>query len=133
MTRVALVQVAVTAFIASISWLLGNTQASITALLCGAACAVPNALLAAHLGLLARWQALQSTASPSGAQAQATQARTVAAALLFGEFLKVLLTIALLTLIVVAYRSVVWKALVASLCACLFVQPFVLNRRTRSQ
>ena len=132
MFRVAIFQAGTALIIAAAGWAMGDARSAATALLCGAACAVPNALLATHLNILTRWQDMPGThaASPD---VQAGQARTYAAAMLFGEFLKVALTVALLALAVLAYHRIVWKALVLTLCACLFVQPFVLNRRTRLQ
>jgi ATP synthase protein I len=107
---------------------IGGRYAAITALLTGLACVVPNGMFATHLILLNKWQTI-STAQSSSAMASSAQARTFAILMLFGEFMKVILTVALLAAVFLGYRHAVWKALLITLGACLLVQPLAHHWR----
>jgi ATP synthase protein I len=84
-------------------------HAGISAALGGLACVVPNALFALRLTAVARH---------ATAVGDASGGRHVAA-FFVGEFVKVGLTIGLLVLIAVAYKDLVWLALIIAVVAVL--------------
>jgi ATP synthase protein I len=102
MFRIVGFQVLATLAVALIAWPVGGGAAAISALLGGAACFVPNGLFALRLTLAAR--------RPQG---------TSVAIFFVGEFVKLGSTVALLALIVWAYKDVVWLALIIAIIAAL--------------
>ena len=100
--------------------MVGGQRAAWSALLGGLACALPNGLFALNLAWL---QSPRSNRSGPG------RAAGYAAALLVGEFFKVVLTIGLLVLIARTVRNVVWPALIISIVAVLLMQGAALVRR----
>ena len=102
MFRLVLLQCIATVLVALVAALLGGAAAAWAALLGGAACALPNGLFALRLAAAAR--------RPRGAGV---------ATFFVGEFLKVASTVALLLLIVWAYRDLVWLAMIAAVIVTL--------------
>lgn len=102
MFRIVLLQILATLIVAAVALPLGGANATLSALLGGAACFVPNGLFALRLALAAR--------RPQG---------TSAATFFVGEFVKLGSTLALLVLIAWAYEDVVWLALVVAIIAAL--------------
>lgn len=102
MFRLVLLQAIATALVALIAWPLGGTAAAISALLGGLACVVPNGLFALRLTVAAQ--------RPQG---------TAAATFFVGEFVKVGSTVALLALVVWAYKDLVWLAMIAAVIVTL--------------
>lgn len=102
MFRVVLLQALATLLAATVAWAVGGPAAGLSALAGGSACVVPNGLFALRLAAAAR--------RPQG---------TTAAAFFVGEFVKVVSTVALLLLVVWAYRDLVWLALIAAVIVTL--------------
>lgn len=102
MFRVIGLQILATAIVSALAWPLAGPQAAVSALLGGAACALPNALFALRLTLASR----------------RTQGASVAT-FFVGELFKIGSTIALLALIAWAYEDLVWLALVVAIIAAL--------------
>jgi ATP synthase protein I len=102
MFRVVLLQCVAALLAALAAWALGGPSAAWSALAGGAAVVVPNGLFALRLAAAAR--------RPQG---------TGAATFFVGEFLKVASTVALLALVVWAYRDLVWLAMIASVIVTL--------------
>ncbi|HTN48895.1 MAG TPA: ATP synthase subunit I [Burkholderiaceae bacterium] len=102
MFRIVLLQILATAAISLLSGLVGGTPAAVSALLGGAACFIPNGLFALKLAAASR--------RPQG---------TDAAVFLIGEFVKVISTVALLVLVVVTYKNLVWLSMLASIIVVL--------------
>lgn len=102
MFRVVLLQALATLLAATVAWAVGGPAAGLSALAGGAACVVPNGLFALRLAAAAR--------RPQG---------TTAATFFVGEFVKVVSTVALLLLVVWAYRDLVWLALIAAVIVTL--------------
>jgi ATP synthase protein I len=102
MFRIVGLQLLATLIVALVAWPLGGVKAMVSALLGGAACAVPNALFALRLAIAAR--------RPQG---------TDMAVFFVGEFVKIGSTIALLVLIAWAWKDVVWLALIVAVIAAL--------------
>lgn len=102
MFRVVLLQGMAALLVAVIAGLWAGAAAAWSALLGGAACVVPNGLFALRLAAAAR--------RPQGPSV---------ATFFVGEFLKVALTVALLALIVWAYRDLVWLAMIAAVIVTL--------------
>jgi ATP synthase protein I len=97
MFRVVLLQCVAALLATLVAWALGGPAAAWSALAGGIACVAPNALFALRLAAAAR--------RPQG---------TAAATFFVGEFLKVASTLALLALVVWAYRDLVWLAMIGS-------------------
>jgi ATP synthase protein I len=112
MLRVVLFQCVAMMVVAAAAAALAGGVAAVSAILGGLACILPNGLLALHLALLSRLPA-KDRGSAVGR----------ALGILAGEFLKVLLTIALLVLVGTSYRNLVWPALIAAISAVLLIQP----------
>jgi F0F1-type ATP synthase assembly protein I len=121
MFRVVFFQFVTTAIVAAVAAAVAGEHAALSALAGGLACTLPNGLFALHLALPIRKPA------PEGDGARA--AASAALRLLVGEFLKVVLTAALLALVLLGYRQLVWPALMLSVCAVLIVQPVALALR----
>lgn len=102
MFRLVLLQCIATVLVALVAALLGGAAAAWSALLGGAACTLPNGLFALRLAAAAQ--------RPQGAGV---------ATFFVGEFLKVASTVALLLLIVWAYRDLVWLAMIAAVIVTL--------------
>ena len=102
MFRVVLLQGIAALLVALAAWALGGEAAAWSALAGGAACVVPNGLFALRLYAAAR--------RPQG---------TSAATFFLGEFIKVASTVALLALVVWAYRDLVWLAMIAAVIVTL--------------
>ena len=102
MFRLIVLQGIAALLVALIAWVVGGSAAAWSALLGGAACLVPNGLFALRLAAAAR--------RPQGPSA---------ATFFVGEFLKVASTVALLALIVWAYRDLVWLAMIAAVIVTL--------------
>jgi ATP synthase protein I len=102
MFRVVLLQGLAALLVALAAWALGGEAAAWSALAGGAACVVPNGLFALRLHA--------ATRRPQG---------TSAATFFLGEFLKVASTVALLALVVWAYRDLVWLAMIAAVIVTL--------------
>lgn len=102
MFRLVLLQGIAALLVTVIAWIAGGGAAAWSALLGGAACVVPNGLFALRLAAAAR--------RPQG---------TSAATFFVGEFLKIASTVALLLLIVWAYRDLVWLAMIAAVIVTL--------------
>ena len=102
MFRVVLLQCVAALLATLVAWALGGPAAAWSALAGGIACVAPNALFALRLAAAAR--------RPQG---------TAAATFFVGEFLKVASTLALLALVVWAYRDLVWLAMIAAVIVTL--------------
>jgi len=102
MLRIVLLQFATTIFAASIAWFLGGLPASLSALLGGLCCVVPNGLFA--LRLFANAQKA-GNANPMS--------------FFIGEFIKIALTVALLSAVAWLYRDLNWLALIAGFVVAL--------------
>lgn len=102
MFRIVGLQVAAAVVVALCAWPLGGNEAAVSALLGGAVVFIPNGLFALRLAMAAR--------RPQGASA---------ATFFVGEFVKLGSSIALLALIVWAWRDVVWLALIIAIIAAL--------------
>lgn len=102
MVRVILLQAVAAVVVALLAWAVGGAAAGWSALAGGAACVVPNGLFALRLAAAAR--------RPQG---------TSAATFFVGEFVKVASTVALLALVVWAYRDLVWLAMIVAVIATL--------------
>ncbi|MCX8004660.1 MAG: ATP synthase subunit I [Burkholderiaceae bacterium] len=100
MWRLIGLQALATAAVGALAWPLAGPPASVSALLGGGACVLPNALFAWRLS----W-------TRAGGASPAT--------FFVGELIKVLSTIALLALIVWSYEQLVWPALIAAIVAAL--------------
>lgn len=121
MFRVVAAQFLTSMAVAAGAWMIGGQRAAISALLGGLACALPNGLFALNLAWLQRLP----RSNGSGPE----HARGYAAALLVGEFIKVVLTIGLLAVIARTVRDVVWPALIVAIAAVLLMQGAALIRR----
>jgi ATP synthase protein I len=119
MFRVVAAQFLTTLFVAAGAWIIGGHRAAVSSLLGGLACALPNGLFALNLARL-------SHGSKPRADGGTESAKAYAFALLFGEFVKVVLTIALLVLIARMVREVVWPALLVAVVAVLLMQAAAL-------
>lgn len=102
MFRVVLLQGIAALLVTLVAWALGGEAAAWSALAGGAACVVPNGLFALRLAAAAR--------RPQGASA---------ATFFVGEFVKVASTVALLALVVWAYRDLVWLAMIVAVIVTL--------------
>lgn len=102
MYRLILLQAIAAAIVALLAWALGGAAAGWSALAGGAACVVPNGLFALRLAAAAR--------RPQGASA---------ATFFVGEFVKVASTVALLALLIWAYRDLVWLAMIIAVIVTL--------------
>jgi ATP synthase protein I len=102
MFRLVFLQILSTLIVSLVAGAIGGLHAGISALLGGAACVVPNGLFALKLAAASR-------------RAQGTNP----AVFLVGEFAKVVSTLALLALIVAAYRDLVWLAMLVSVIVVL--------------
>jgi ATP synthase protein I len=120
MFRVVAAQFLTSLFVAAGAWIIGGHRAAVSALLGGLACTLPNGLFALNLARLSRGSKLHAADGGMGS------ARAIAFALLFGEFIKVVLTIALLVLIARMVREVVWPALLVAVVAVLLMQAAAL-------
>ena len=97
MLRLVLTQFVVTMLVAAISGLIGGGNALLSSLLGGLCCVLPNGLFAMRIAISAR--------SP-----EALTPMTF----IFGEFTKIVMTVAMLGAIVWLYRDVNWLALIAA-------------------
>ncbi|HVL74885.1 MAG TPA: ATP synthase subunit I [Noviherbaspirillum sp.] len=111
MLRIVLLQVAATLVTGLVAGLLAGKHALLSALLGGMCCVVPNALFALRLYMNAH--------KPGGASP---------ATFFIGEFVKIVLTIALLAAVAVLYRDVNWLALIAAFIVALKSYIFILFR-----
>ncbi len=102
MFRVVLLQALASLLVALIAWAVGGPAAGLSALAGGLACVLPNGLFALRLAAAAR--------RPQG---------TSAATFFVGEFVKVVSTVALLLLVVWAYRDLVWLAMIVAVIVTL--------------
>jgi len=102
MYRLIFLQAIAAVFVALLAWAVGGAAAGWSALAGGAACVVPNGLFALRLAAAAR--------RPQG---------TSAATFFVGEFVKVASTLALLALLVWAYRDLVWLAMIIAVIVTL--------------
>jgi ATP synthase protein I len=102
MVRLILLQAAAAVVVALLAWAVGGAAAGWSALAGGAACVVPNGLFALRLAAAAR--------RPQG---------TSASTFFVGEFVKVASTVALLALVVWAYRDLVWLAMIVAVIVTL--------------
>jgi ATP synthase protein I len=102
MYRLIFLQATAALFVALLAWVVGGAAAGWSALAGGAACVVPNGLFALRLAAAAR--------RPQG---------TSAATFFVGEFVKVASTLALLALLVWAYRDLVWLAMIIAVIVTL--------------
>ncbi|MBV8208879.1 MAG: ATP synthase subunit I [Burkholderiaceae bacterium] len=119
MFRVVATQFLVSLVVALGAWAVAGPHAAFSSLLGGLACTLPNGLLALNLA-----RAAQSRTA--GAADGLGEARASAVALLFGEFLKVVLTIGLLVLIARTIEDVVWPALIVAVIAVVLMQAVAL-------
>jgi ATP synthase protein I len=113
MLRVVAAQLLTSLFVAIGAWIAAGHRAAVSSLLGGLACTLPNGLFALNLARLSRDR---GTAG----------AKPYAFALLFGEFIKVVLTVALLVLIARTVREVVWPALLVAVVAVFLMQATAL-------
>lgn len=111
MLRVVLLQLVATVIAGMIAGLLGGVHALLSALLGGLCCVVPNGLFALRLFITAR---------KPGAVNPMT--------FFIGEFIKIVLTIALLGAVVWLYRDLNWLALIAAFIVVLKSYIFLLFR-----
>ena len=102
MFRVVLLQGIAALLATLVAWALGGAAAAWSALAGGVACVLPSGLFALRLAMAAR--------RPQG---------TSAATFFVGEVLKVASTVALLALVVWAYRDLVWLAMIAAVIVTL--------------
>jgi ATP synthase protein I len=102
MLQIVLLQLAATVVASLIAGLIGGVPASLSALLGGLCCVVPNSLLALRLYVNAQ---KAGAANPMS--------------FLIGEFIKVALTIALLGAVAWLYRDLNWLALIAGFIVAL--------------
>ena len=102
MFRLILLQGIAAVLVTLVAWALGGEAAALSALAGGLACVLPNGLFALRLAAAAR--------RPQGPGV---------ATFFVGEFLKVASTVALLALVVWAYRDLVWLAMIASVIVTL--------------
>jgi ATP synthase protein I len=102
MFRLVLLQGVAAVLVALVAWALGGQAAALSALAGGVACVLPNGLFALRLAAAAR--------RPQGPSV---------ATFFVGEFLKVASTVALLALVVWAYRDLVWLAMIAAVIVTL--------------
>lgn len=96
MLRLVLIQLVTTLVAAVVAGLIGGFPAFLSALLGGLCCVVPNGLFALRLLIGTR----TGTANPM--------------TFMFGEFVKIALTVALLGAVVWLYRDLNWLALIAA-------------------
>jgi len=111
MLRIVLLQLTTTVIAGMIAGLLGGVPALLSALLGGLCCVVPNGLFALRLFFNAR---------KPGAVNPMT--------FFIGEFIKIALTIALLSAVVWLYRDLNWLALIAAFIVALKSYIFLLFR-----
>ena len=97
MLRLVLTQFAVTLFVAAIAGLIGGSNALLSSLLGGLCCVLPNGLFALRIANSAR---SPETLTPM--------------TFMFGEFTKIVMTVAMLAAIVWLYRDVNWLAFIAA-------------------
>ena len=97
MLRLVLIQLAVTLIAATVAGLIGGIHALLSALLGGLCCVVPNGLFALRLLVSARNPGVLNPMT-----------------FFFGEFTKIIMTIALLAAVVWLYRDLNWLALIAA-------------------
>ncbi len=97
MLRLVLVQLAVTLLTAVVAGLISGMHAFFSGLLGGLCCVIPNGLFALRLHISAR-------------NPEALNPMTF----IFGEFTKIVSTIALLAAVVWLYRDLNWLALIAA-------------------
>jgi len=102
MYRLILLQAIAAVIVALLAWAVGGAAAGWSALAGGAACVVPNGLFALRLAAAAR--------QPQGGSA---------ATFFVGEFVKVASTVALLALLIWAYRDLVWLAMIVAVVVTL--------------
>jgi ATP synthase protein I len=102
MFRLVVLQAIAAVAVAVLAWAVGGAAAGWSALAGGAACVVPNGLFALRLAAAAR--------RPQGASV---------ATFFVGEFVKVASTVALLALLVWAYRDLVWLAMIVAVIVTL--------------
>ena len=120
MFRVVAAQLLMSLLVAAGAWIIGGHRAAVSSLLGGLACALPNGLFALNLARLEHRPEAHGVDSESG------RAQSYAVALLVGEFIKVVLTIALLVLIARMIRELVWPALIVAVAAVLMMQAAAL-------
>lgn len=114
MFKIVGLQILMTSVVALCSGFIAGPAAAVSALLGGAACFVPNALLAARLAFLVRRK-------PQGVGVQT---------FFVGEFIKLGLTLALLVAFSRSYSDLVWLAMIIAIAACLksYLLVFWLDR-----
>ncbi len=114
MLRAVTLQALLTALVAVGAWVLGGPRAAASAALGGGACVLPNAGFA--LWLLAR-----RGPPAEGLTPQQQQARAGRQVVFFfvGEFAKVLLSVALIVLVALTFKGLVWMALIVAVIAVL--------------
>jgi ATP synthase protein I len=101
MFRLVLLQFATTVIASAIAGLIGGVSALVSALLGGLCCVIPNALFALRLF----------------ASAQRGKANPMS--FFIGEFIKIALTVALLSAIAWLYRDLNWLALIVGFIVAL--------------
>ncbi len=111
MARILVLQFCVAFMFALIVGLIGGQAIGISALLGGLCCLIPNALFALRLYV--------DTKKPGGANP---------ATFFVGEFVKILITIALLMVVVWLYRDLHWLALLGGFIVVLKSYLFLLFR-----
>ena len=111
MLRIVLLQLTATVIAGVVAGLLGGVHALLSALLGGLCCVVPNGLFALRLFINAR--------KPSAVNPMT---------FFIGEFIKIALTIALLSAVVWLYRDLNWLALIAAFIVALKSYIFLLFR-----
>jgi ATP synthase protein I len=102
MLHIVLLQLATTVIVSGIAGLLGGEHALLSALLGGLCCVVPNGLFA--------WRLFVSARKPGSANPMT---------FFIGEFIKIALTIALLSAVAWLYRDLNWLALIAAFIVAL--------------
>jgi len=129
MLRVVALQFIASIVVASGAWIVGGRRAAVSSLLGGLACAVPNGLFALNLAHFGSSVGARPDGNENDRGSGSAKASTYAAALLVGEFVKVVLTIGLLALVAWAYKDVIWLALIVAVIAVLFMQAAALAWR----
>ena len=114
MLRAVKLQALLTALVAVAAWVLGGPRAAASAALGGAACVLPNAGFA--LWLQARRAAPADGLTPLEQQSQASRQVVF---FFVGEFAKVLATVALILLVALTFKGLVWMALIVAVIAVL--------------
>lgn len=118
MARIVMLQFCVAFVIAAIAWLIFGKAAGISSLLGGLCYSLPNTLFALRLHL--------ATKKPGGASSA-----SLAATFFVGEFLKIVITVALLAAVVWLYHDLNWPAFLVGFVVVLKSYFILLFRKSK--